>query len=175
MTAVRHAAVLLAEALAAGGLLGLAVVWPPVHQPDRADAVVLLSGDGARLPLALRLMERRVSSTLVFVGQPDTLAVDNLCRTSQSFEVVCLRPMPDNTRTEARATGRLARQRRWSSMVVVTSRFHVVRARMLFDRCFGGTVEAVGEYPHYGSEFARRAAVHEWLGLVHATLFARGC
>lgn len=175
MTAVRQAAVLLAEALAAGGLLGLAVVWPPVQQPARADVVVMLSGDGARLPLALRLMERRVASTLVVVGQPDTLSVESVCRAPQPFEVVCLRPTPDNTRTEARATGQLAGQRHWRTMVVVTSRFHAVRARMLFNRCFGGTVDAVGDYPPYGWEFARRAIAHEWLALVHATVFARGC
>jgi uncharacterized SAM-binding protein YcdF (DUF218 family) len=151
------------------------VLWPPVREPDRADAVVLLSGDGARLPGALRLMERGVAPTLVFVGTPDVLAVVALCRDPQPFEVVCLRPSPDSTRTEAQATGRLARARRWESMVLVTSRYHIARATLLFGRCFGGTVEAVGDRPGYGWDFARRQIVHEWLAIVHATILARGC
>ncbi|MGI9080417.1 MAG: YdcF family protein [Acidimicrobiales bacterium] len=151
------------------------MIWPPVDQPPHADAVVLLSGDGARLPVALRLMDRHVAPTLVFVGQPDIVAVADLCRTPQAFEVVCLRPTPDNTRTEAQVASRLARQRGWHTMTVVTSRFHVLRARLLFRRCFDGRVEAVGDYPHYGWQFARRAVVHEWFGLVHSSLFARGC
>ena len=156
-------------------MVGCMVVWPTTYEPERADAVVLLSGDGARLPGALHLMERKVAPTLVFVGTPDVLAVVALCRDPQAFEVVCLQPSPDNTRTEARAAGELARARRWQSMVLVTSRYHVTRARLLFSRCFDGTVGAIGDPPRYGPQFARRQIRHEWLGLIHATVFARGC
>jgi hypothetical protein len=166
---------LLALLVAAAGVLAAMVVWPPMRQPARADAVVLLSGDGSRLPVALRLMGQGVAPTLVFVGVPDVLEVVAVCRDPQPFEVVCLRPTPDNTRNEARATGELARQRRWTSIVVVSSRFHAARARLLFGRCFDGEVQAVGEYPPYGVDFARRAVVHEWLALGRATLLARGC
>lgn len=160
---------------AAAAVVGSMVVWPVQRPPASADAVVLLSGDGGRLPGALRLMERGVARTLVFAGQPDTLAVAALCTDPQPFEVVCLRPSPDTTRTEARAAGELARARQWDSMVVVTSRFHATRARLLFRRCFGGTVEVVGDAPPYGMNFARRQIAHEWLGLVHASLISRGC
>lgn len=175
MTALRLAVRLLAESLAAAGVLAAMVVWPPVPRPAPSNAVVLLSGDGTRLGLALRLMEEKVAPTLLIVGAPDTIAVRDLCRTSQPYEVVCLRPMPDSTRAEARATGRFAHSRDWTAIVVVTSRLHVTRARMLFGRCFDGDVAAVGDYPPHGSAFARRAAVHEWLGLVQSTLVARGC
>ncbi len=175
MTVVRHAAILLVEALAAAALLAAVVIWPPSREPARADAVVLLSGDGARLPKALALMERQVAPSLVFVGQPDTIEVMDICRVPQPFEVVCLRPDPDTTQTEAQATGRLATERRWRSIVVVTSRFHLVRARMLFRRCFDGVVDAVGDYPQYGREFAMNQIRHEWLGLVHATFLERDC
>jgi hypothetical protein len=175
LSVVRHAVRLLAEAAAAGGVLATMVVWPSVQPPVRADVVVLLSGDGARLPLALRLMDAGVAKTLVFVGQPDTTAVVALCNDPQTFEVVCLRPEPDSTRYEARITGQLANERHWKTMVVVTSRLHVTRARLLFSRCFDGQVQAVGDYPNYGAGFARRGAIHEWLGLVDASLVARGC
>lgn len=175
MRLVLHAARLLAEALAAAGLLASMVVWPPIRRPAHADAVVLLSGDGARLPLALGLMDKGTARTLVFVGQPDIEAVVALCRDPSPFEVICLRPNPDNTRTEAQVAGQLAAERRWKTMVVVTSRLHVTRARLLFRRCFDGRVDAMGDYPHYGAAFARRGAIHEWLALVQATFVARAC
>lgn len=160
---------------ASGAVLAWMVIWPPTTVPVAADAVVLLSGDGGRLPEALRLMDLEVAPTLVFVGEPDILAVVDLCRDAQQFEVVCLKPSPDTTQTEAQATGELARSRRWKSIVLVTSRYHLTRARLLFKRCFDGTVHTVGDPPGYGPAFARRQIVHEWLGLVHATVLARGC
>lgn len=165
------------SALMAGGagIVAWMVVWPSMEEPKKADAVVLLSGDGARLPGALRLMERGLAPTLVFVGKPDVAAVFALCKAPQAFEVVCLWPRPDNTRTEARAASELAHARRWQSMVLVTSRYHVTRARLLFSRCFDGTVEAIGDPPDYGPRFARRQIRHEWLGLVHASVVARRC
>jgi len=33
---------------------------------------------------------------------------------------------------------RLAQQHNWTSIVVVTSTYHVSRARMIFQRCFSG-------------------------------------
>lgn len=175
MTLVRHSVVLLAEALAVAGLLGLAVVRPLIDPPARADVVVLLSGDGGRLPGALRLMQQRVAPTLLFLGQPDTQAVADLCREPQSFAVICIRPRPDDTRTEARAAGREARTRNWHSMVLVTSRYHITRARILFRRCFGGDLHTTGYTPDYGPTFARHEIAHEWLGLVYASVLARGC
>ena len=166
---------LLALVVAGGALLAAMVVWPVINEITQADAVVLLSGDGARLPGALELMERKIAPTLVFVGEPDTLPVVDLCGHPQPFEVICLRPSPDSTRAEARATGELVRARGWNTMVVVTSRFHATRARLLFRRCSGVTVEAVGEYPGYGRRFAARQVAHEWLSLIHTSLLARGC
>ena len=153
----------------------MAVAWPPLSLPAGADAVVVLSGDGSRVPLALRLMEQGVAPTLVFAGKPDVRAVIDLCRVPQVYEVVCLSPNPDNTRTEAQAVGRLAEDRRWGSLVVVSSRYHLARAGLHLRRCFGGTVSMVGDVPPYGGDFARRQIAHEWLGLVHASVLTRGC
>jgi uncharacterized SAM-binding protein YcdF (DUF218 family) len=111
----------------------------------------------------------------VFAGTPDTEAGVAVCRDPQPFEVICLTPSPDSTRNEARATGQLAAERHWKRLLVVTTRYHVARARLLFHRCFAGEVEAIGEYPHLGKLFARRLVVHEWVGLLHATALARDC
>lgn len=151
------------------------MVWPPIRQPTTADAVVLLSGDPARLTLARHLMETGVAPTLVLAGNPDTGPIAALCTDPQPFEAVCLLPSPDTTRTEAQVAGELAHSRQWRSMVVVTSRYHATRTRLLFRRCFSGTVAAVGDPPAYGTRFALRQIAHEWLGLVDASLLARDC
>jgi uncharacterized SAM-binding protein YcdF (DUF218 family) len=120
-------------------------------------------------------MARNVAPTLVFAGSPDTLAGVAVCRDPQPFEVICLTPENDNTRNEARATGRLAEERHWKRLLVVTTRYHVARTRLLFGRCVPGEVDVIGEFPHHGADFARRLLVHEWVGLLQATTIARGC
>ena len=151
-------------------------VWPLSGHPDRVDAVVVLSGDhGERLPVALRLIERGVAPTLVLDGTPDYRRVFELCREQQAFEVVCLRPEPDSTRAEARAAGRLATERGWNSLIVVTTTHHVTRSRMLFRRCFDGDVSMVGAYPPYGWRISLRQIVHEFLGAGHTLTVRRGC
>ncbi len=160
------------------GVGGL-VLWPRLDLPPGADAVVVLSGDhGERLRTGLELVERDVAPTLVLVGAPDFPAADAVCSTddaSRSFEVVCLRPNPDpNTRGQARATAALAAQRRWRTLAVVTSKQHVERARLMFDRCFPGELDVVGaELPPQVDR--TQTLAHEWLGLVHAVFVSRGC
>lgn len=175
MSLGRHLALMGVEALAAGVVLASNVPWPAVPEPSRADAVVLLSGDGARLPGALRLMNERVAPTLVFVGQPDTTAVEAVCQGQQHFEVVCMWPHPDNTRSEVEAVGRLAADRGWRSLTVVTSKYHIIRASVLLRRCFSGRITAAGEVPTYGAAFNHAQIRHELLGLAYATAFSRSC
>lgn len=151
-------------------------VWPRMDSPRRADAVILLSGDlGERLPVALRLLEAGVAPTLVFDGTLDRALEEEWCAGGQAFEAVCLRPQPDSTRAEARAAAELARSRGWDRLVVVTSDFHVTRSRLLFNRCFEGTVEVVGGRPSYGWGLKIRQIADEWLAVAHALLVARGC
>lgn len=156
-------------------IVAVAVCWPRLDHPTRADAVVTLSGGAERLPLARRLMQQGVAPVLVLAGTPDSGEDIELCRGNQPFEVICLRPEPDSTRAEARSTGRLAKSRGWRSVVVVTSDWHATRARVLFSRCFGGRVTAVGAKSILSGMTLRRAQVHEWQGLMYATFWATRC
>jgi uncharacterized SAM-binding protein YcdF (DUF218 family) len=147
------------------------VVWPETDRPIRTDAVVVLAGGEERLPAALELMERRLAPVFVVSRGPR-----DLCAREARYEIVCFRPEPDRTQGEARATSRLAAERGWRSLVVVTSRYHAVRARMLFRRCFGGALRVVGVEPNSPRGLpSLRNVVWEWGGFAHAFVLERGC
>jgi uncharacterized SAM-binding protein YcdF (DUF218 family) len=144
--------------------------------PAHADAVVVLSGDwGDRLNAALPLVQRGVAPSLVFAGATDSPQARDLCAGGQPFEVVCFVPNPDGTRPEARAMARLAKQRGWRHLLVVTSKFHATRAGMLFRRCFSGTIDVLGTTPPYSGRIAREQMWREWLGRLYYGFIDRGC
>lgn len=156
----------------ATGLTARLFLWPASDSPRQVDAVVVLSGDrGERLARGLALVRAGVSSTLVLDGAPDSQLVLELCEGGQPFEVVCLRPEPDSTRYEARAAARLASERGWRSVAVVTTTAHLTRAGVLFRRCMDTSVLMVEGRRWPSLELV----VHEWLGLGQALLLARGC
>src|SRR3712207_6184811 len=168
------------------GVLVAFVVWtvatvglfirPATSLPPRADAVVVLSGDhGERLSKARSLLRAGVSDRLVLAGEPDMVEVLELCRGGQPFEVICLRPNPDNTRNEARAASELGRQRGWKRIVVVTSTQHVARSRLVFERCATGHVHMVAARRPLGAVELSKQVLTEWTKYAYTAVVARGC
>lgn len=143
--------------LTAAGLVAAWVVaclvfftWSPWDSgaPAHADVVVMLSGSKRRLPTALGLIRRGVAPVLALSSVPrtkDWAEADRLCRTKRysGARVICFQAVPYSTRGEARTVARLAQERGWRSIVVVTSRFHITRAHMLFRRCWHGPLSMV--------------------------------
>jgi uncharacterized SAM-binding protein YcdF (DUF218 family) len=161
-------AVLLVVALVALNLR--LFVFPASSTPTHADAVVVLAGgDGERLDHGLDLVRKGVADTLVLSTGPDSL-----CNGHESFDVICFLPDPADTRGEAQAVGRIAREHDWHRLVLVTSDYHVTRAHLLLDRCFAGTVDVSPAKSGKGPIFLLVAIGHEWGGLVEATLH-RSC
>lgn len=160
------------------GLLATSIV-PFVHPSPgavsaSADAVVVLSGDrGGRLLRAMELVRAGVAPTVVVDGLPDLPETKELCRQSVDVAVVCVQPDPDSTRTEARAAGRLAAERGWRRLIVVTDPVHVYRTRLLFRRCVNASVVVIASRSH--PRAGLRAVLHEWLGTADAYLRDRGC
>jgi uncharacterized SAM-binding protein YcdF (DUF218 family) len=145
--------ILVLAVLVAGWLVACAVLflWPRVGAPPaKADAVVVLSGArNTRLDPGVALVRRGVAPVLVISGarqDPRWLEARRLCRQGRvaAAKVICFEPKPFSTRGEARAVGALARSHGWTKVVVVTSTFHVTRARMLFHRCYSGRLWMVG-------------------------------
>ncbi|MDQ3822365.1 MAG: YdcF family protein [Actinomycetota bacterium] len=136
-------AVLLVVWLTATGVL---FVWPRQDEPAAADAVIVLSGGRkTRLAKGLDLVNDGVAETLVISDgrARGWTEANRLCDGGRSFRVVCFKPDPYSTHGEAVDIAGLARRRGWRSLVVVTSRYHVTRARMLFRRCTDARIEGV--------------------------------
>jgi uncharacterized SAM-binding protein YcdF (DUF218 family) len=155
------------------------IIWPPSAHPARADAVVVLSGSrGERLDRALELMRTGVADVLVISSSGNERLEprsSRLCRTGRGsgFTVLCFHPLPDSTRGEAKTIARLATRNRWHSIVVVTSRYHVTRAKLLVERCFDGDVDTVAAT--YDLSSLPVAVASEWTKLIHALTSQRRC
>jgi len=153
------------------------VFVPTEDDPGNAEAVVVLVGSKhARLDRGLELVREGVAPTLVISDgfDPRQPRANRLCREGGDvFSVACFTPDPDSTRGEARAVAELARKHHWHRVLLVTSRFHVTRARMLFDRCLDADVDAVGvDYPWTS---VPAAVAGEWVKLGLSSTVARGC
>lgn len=137
--------------LALGGVLLLFVllslrlfVLPAVDEPEvvldaPADAVVVLGGgQGERVGAARTLLPRLPGDPPALVlsvpyGEP--LLTCGSVPGQPAVEVMCLVPDPLTTAGEASAVAALAAEQQWQRMVVVTSDYHVTRARVLVTRC----------------------------------------
>lgn len=154
------------------------VFFPAEDEPGKADAVVVLSGSKhERLDRALELMGDSVAQTLVISGGLDPRQPDagRLCRAGEvdGVRVICFTPDPDSTRGEAQNVAELAERYGWQRVLLVTSTFHVTRARMLFDRCLDADVDAVGApYPWTS---APAAIAGEWVKLGLSLTVNRSC
>jgi len=167
-------AVVLVPALVVLSLLP--IVRPSTDPPAAADAVIVLSGDfGDRRAVANSLVEKGLVPTLVFVGTPDRIDEDQLCQSRQRIEYLCLRPQPDNTRAEARAVAQLAKSRGWRSVLVVTSRYHVTRSRVVFRRCVDAEVRMLAGDPPYGRDYLTQQIRTEWPKVLYTLAIGPGC
>jgi uncharacterized SAM-binding protein YcdF (DUF218 family) len=148
--------------------------------PKRADVVVVLSGGlNSRLDPALALMRRHVAPVLAVSGAfhgTNWKKARKLCTGGYGklrFRVICFEPRPFSTQGEARTIARLAHERGWSRVVVVTSTFHVTRARMLVRRCYHGRLWMVGTHTPWWKLPAD--LVWETGKMVTQLTYARGC
>jgi uncharacterized SAM-binding protein YcdF (DUF218 family) len=106
---------------------------------QRADAIVVLGGDhDGREEYALRLARDGWAPTVVLSNPypPDDTLMAKLCGPAPGIEVICGVPRPLTTRGEAEMVRRLAQQRSWIKIIVVTWRYHIPRARLVFRQCY---------------------------------------
>lgn len=127
---------------------------PIVKGAAPSDAVVVLAGASEeRLPVARNLIQDSVAPVLALTStdSPGNAASDRLCRTEVvAVPVVCYSPSQGNTRDEIRALAQVIQEQDWNQVTVVTSRYHVTRARTLLDQCTTAQIHMVASEPEIG-------------------------
>ncbi len=120
-------------------------VRPQIDTVRKADAIVVLGGSqsGARYRYGLDLARDGWAPTLV-LSNPFARKepfVTGLCETPQRrFGIECFVPDPTTTLGEGREVRRLADERNWDTVIIVTSVTHVSRARYIVGKCFHGAL-----------------------------------
>src|SRR4051812_42267694 len=131
---MRARKLLIAAAAAVGGQRG-ADDRAPAPRPDsrRGRDVALDSDRPRRVAAAVSLAAGGLAPVLVLV-RGETVAPELVRAECLPFEVISFVPDPPTTRGEARAVARLVREHEWRRLVVITSSYHVARARLIFRR-----------------------------------------
>lgn len=130
------------------GISGRVVFTAPREDPlQRADAVFVLAGEhDGREDYGLRLVSEGLAPVLVLSNpypQQDALMWRTCSMHLQAIEIICRRPDSLTTRGEAILARQLATERGWKKIVVVTWRYHLPRARLVFSQCYSSQATAV--------------------------------
>ncbi len=135
--------------------------WIVEDADNKADALIVLSDDNFYADRATRAAElfREGKAPIVvasgrrlrpMAGIAELMEHDLVERGVQKDKIVRLAHDADNTQEEAEALTKLAAQRKWHSVIVVTSNYHTRRARYIFRRVFPQGIEVRVASAHDG-------------------------
>ena len=126
------------------------------HPEDRrVDAIVVLSGGSGRADLGLELLRKGRGSVLVLSGVNRDADVDSIFLTELTeFErlSVILEKNSKSTFENAVEARRLLTEKKFHSMLLVTSPYHMKRAHYIFERLMPPDIE-MALYPVPSPEF----------------------
>ncbi len=122
------------------------IVSPASATPTAADAIVVLAGTEDRIARGQVLLEAGVSSRLVVVGEGSDIDLPALCDAPR-VGVTCVQPEERSVRGQVRAAATAIESGGAKSLVLVTSRHQLSRARLQFARCSGQSLTVVGTTP----------------------------
>ena len=119
---------------------------------DKADAIIVLSDDNFYADRATRAAElfREGKAPVVVAsgrrlrpsaGIAELMEHDLVERGVRRDRILRFAHDADGTREEAEALARFAKERKWRSVIVVTSNYHTRRARYIFRRVFPQDIE----------------------------------
>jgi len=135
--------------------------WIVEDAGSKADALIVLSDDNFYADRATRAAElfREGKAPIVvasgrrlrpMAGIAELMEHDLVERGVPKDKIVRLAHDADNTQEEAEALTKLAAQRKWHSVIVVTSNYHTRRARYIFRRVFPQGIEVRVASAHDG-------------------------
>jgi uncharacterized SAM-binding protein YcdF (DUF218 family) len=160
--------VLLSIAVVAAGFPIYAA--PQIDYLRPADAIFVLGGRGyERYSYGLALALRGVAPRVVFsnpAGARDIWLTDLCERQRYAFTVTCFDPEPATTLGEARELRRLAMEQGWRTVIVVTFRPHISRARYVLEKCFDGDLIMSESPARLSAEYWMWMYVYQTVGYV---------
>lgn len=133
--------------------------WIVDEPAAHADAIVVLSDDNFyadRATHAAQLFRQGIAPVVVASGRrlrpdaaiSDLMVHDLIERGVPKDKIERLTHDAANTIEEADVVGKLAKERRWKSVVVVTSNYHTRRTRYIFEKLFpAGITVSVASAP----------------------------
>jgi uncharacterized SAM-binding protein YcdF (DUF218 family) len=121
--------------------------WVVEDTLERSDAILILSDDNFyadRATHAAQVYRQGFASVVVasgrrlrpYAGVAELIEHDLIERGVPKDKIIRVAHDADNTREEAKALAQVAKQRKWRSVIVVTSNYHTRRARYLFSHVF---------------------------------------
>jgi uncharacterized SAM-binding protein YcdF (DUF218 family) len=133
------------------GLMGTSgyIVFTDAHADplQHADAVVVLGGEhDGREDYGIALARDGWAPNVVLSNpypDGDSVMARACSQSSAGIEVRCVRPTSFTTRGEAEMMHRLATEKSWGKIIVVTWNYHLPRARLVFRQCFSPDADRV--------------------------------
>jgi uncharacterized SAM-binding protein YcdF (DUF218 family) len=158
----------------------LAEEWVVDEPAAKADAIVVLGDDNYyadRATHAAELFRQHVAPTVVASGRrlrpsatiTEVMTHDLVERGVPKERIVGLAQDVDSTREEAEGVARVAQDRGWKTLVVVTSNYHTRRARYIYSKVLPSGITATVASARDG-EFEPE---HWWERRISVKLFAR--
>jgi uncharacterized SAM-binding protein YcdF (DUF218 family) len=152
-----------------------AVLLPRPADERPTDAIVVLTGGAKRIERGLELMERRKARRMLVSGVARTVRPEELAAQYSADEALfgcCIdlgRESVD-TRSNAEEVARWMARNKFRTLRLVTTDWHMPRARFELSRRLGGDVEVVGDavesnpsfmqlFTEYNKYLLRRSAV----------------
>jgi uncharacterized SAM-binding protein YcdF (DUF218 family) len=150
-------------------------VRPQIDSLRHADAILVLGGEGwDRYPFGIELGKQGWAPTVVlsWPHEPKDWWVAQQCATPQhpNFNVQCFTPDPPTTKGEAQELRRLAARYAWRTVIVVTFKPHISRARFILEQCFDGNLVMVASPAHISAARWAFEYVYQTAGYLRAAL-----
>jgi hypothetical protein len=149
-------------------------VRPQIDPLRRADAILILGGEGdSRYLVGLDLGLKGWAPAVVVSNPkaPEDLSLADYCATPHpGLDLHCFVPDPPTTKGEGRELRRLAAQYGWRTVIVVTFRPHISRARFILEQCFDGDLVMVASPAHISVARWAYAYIYQTTGYLRAAL-----
>lgn len=141
-----------------------------------ADAIIVLGGEhDGREDYGLSLARAGWARTVVLSNPYDDAdpVMRRVCKKIDDIDVSCVRPAPLTTRGEAVFVRRLADEHHWQRVIIVSWRYHLPRARLVFEQCFSdqpgdAVFAAVPRRYQYSWAEWELVFLYQWGGLAKA-------